>query len=101
MAPVTALNFLLLGSALLVLDFESLRGFRPAQGLALLAGLSSLLALVGYAYGVDAIRSSGRGAHSIGILMQLDLQHAKKLYDPRELNRWRGWNRMFSGVFGG
>ena len=29
--------------------------------------------MLDYAYGIDAIRSGGRGANSVGILMQLDL----------------------------
>jgi hypothetical protein len=58
--------------------------------------------MVGYAYGVDAIRTGGRGGHSLGLLMQMDLSHAKKrgLFNPGELGRWRGWGRMFNGVFG-
>src|SRR5688572_11554998 len=28
--------------------------------------------MVGYAYGIDAIRDGDRGAHSVGVLMQLD-----------------------------
>jgi PAS domain S-box-containing protein len=50
MAPNTALNFFLVGLALLLLDLETPRGRRPAQYLTLLAGLVSLLAVVGYAY---------------------------------------------------
>jgi hypothetical protein len=62
---------------------------------------SSLKVMVGYAYGIDAIRSSGRGAHSVGLLMQFDLGHAKQsLLSPDELSRWRGWGRMFNGIFG-
>jgi len=45
---------------------------------------SSLKVMIGYAYGVDAMRSNGRGAHSIGVLMQLDLAHAKQsLLNPQ------------------
>jgi hypothetical protein len=62
---------------------------------------SSLKVMLGYAYGIDAIRSSGRGAHSVGLLMQFDLGHAKQsLLSPDELSRWRGWGRMFNGIFG-
>ncbi len=62
---------------------------------------SSLKIMAGYAYGIDAIRTDGRGAHSIGILMQFDLGHAKQsiLY-PGEFNRWRGWGQVINGVFG-
>lgn len=61
----------------------------------------SLKVMVGYAYGIDAIRSEGRGAHSIGILMQVDLDHAREfLFNPQQPNRWRGFQRIF-GAFGG
>ena len=62
---------------------------------------STLKIMAGYAYGFDAIRSNGRGASSIGVLMQFDLSHAKQtLLTPGEFNRWRGWNQMFNGIFG-
>lgn len=54
MAPTTAVNFFLLGLALLLPDVETRRGFRPAQFLALLAIFISFLALVGYAYGITS-----------------------------------------------
>ncbi len=51
--------------------------------------------MVGYAYGIDAIRSGGRGAHSIGFLLQLDLAHAKEaFYKPEPTSRWRGFQRV-------
>ena len=48
--------------------------------------------MVAYAYGVDAIRSHGRGAQSIGLLMQWDLRptHGEGFH-PTHPNRWRGW----------
>jgi signal transduction histidine kinase/CheY-like chemotaxis protein len=52
MAPNTALNFLLIGGALLCLDWRTSRGRWAAQYLALPAIVVSLLALVGYLYGV-------------------------------------------------
>ena len=56
--------------------------------------------MVGYAYGVDAIRSSGRGAHSIGLLLQLDLTHAKEVFfRPEPTSPWRGFQRVI-GVLG-
>jgi hypothetical protein len=59
----------------------------------------SLKVMVGYAYGVDAIRSGGRGAHSVGVLMQLDLKHAKEaLVNTYQPGYWRGFQRIF-GVF--
>jgi hypothetical protein len=60
----------------------------------------SFKVMVGYAYGIDAIRSNGRGAHSIGVLMQLDMEHAKELLDGLQTPyRWRGFQRIF-GAFG-
>jgi hypothetical protein len=57
--------------------------------------------MVGYAYGVDAIRTHGRGAHSIGVLMQVDLEQAREmLLSPEGPWRWRGWQKIF-GAFGG
>jgi PAS domain S-box-containing protein len=50
MAPNTALNFLLLGGALLLLDRRTTRGWRPAEGLALVAGGFGLFAAAGYVY---------------------------------------------------
>jgi len=45
-----------------------------------------------YAYGVDAIRSGGRGAHSVGLLMQLDLGKLRgKDFDTTQPQHWRGW----------
>ena len=56
--------------------------------------------LLCYAYGVDAIRSSGRGANSIGILMQFDLGQGKaKAFSPTQPGLWRGVQRVF-GLFG-
>jgi hypothetical protein len=49
-----------------------------------------------YAYGIDAIRSGGRGANSVGILMQWDLgkTYGEK-FNPAQPNRWRGWQWLF------
>lgn len=61
---------------------------------------SSLKTMVGYAYGVNAIRSDGRGAHSIGVLLQLDWGRAKQeLFNPASPNLWHGFQRVF-GLFG-
>jgi len=47
-------------------------------------------------YGVDAIRSGGRGAESIGLLMQWDLGKARgEKFNPAQPNRWRGWQWLF------
>ncbi len=50
MAPNTAVSFLLVGLALLLLDVNVGRAFRPAEVLALAAALIALLAMIGYAY---------------------------------------------------
>jgi hypothetical protein len=49
--------------------------------------------IAGYAYGIDAIRSGGRGANSISFLLQFDLEkpHGAAFTDA-EPGRWRGWN---------
>jgi hypothetical protein len=61
---------------------------------------SSWKIMLDYAYGVDAIRSGGRGAHTIGVLMQFDLGQAKEnMFNPAQPNRWRGIERIF-GLFG-
>ena len=56
--------------------------------------------MVGYGYGVDAIRSHGGGAHSIGVLLQLDLGEAKEaLLNSEQPSHWRGLQQML-GIFG-
>jgi PAS domain S-box-containing protein len=52
MAPNTALNFLLIGLALLSLDVRTWKGRYPAQFLSLVVGALALLALTGYIFGV-------------------------------------------------
>jgi hypothetical protein len=48
--------------------------------------------MVAYAYGVDALRSHGRGAQSIGLLMQWDLRPTPgEGFHPAHPDRWRGW----------
>ncbi len=54
MAPNTALNFVLIGLSLCMVNVEWRRGWRPAQLLALPPLLLSLLAITGYMYGVRA-----------------------------------------------
>jgi PAS domain S-box-containing protein len=54
MAPVSALNFMLFGLAILLLD-RRLRGVRPSNWLTLLGAFMALLPLVGYFYGVEAL----------------------------------------------
>jgi PAS domain S-box-containing protein len=52
MAPHTALAFLLLACALLLITVETKRGFRPAQVLALFPAFISFVAMAGYLYSV-------------------------------------------------
>lgn len=69
-------------------------------GAGLLYRSRSFKILGGYAYGVDALRSGHRGAHSIGLLLQLDWGKAKNdLFDPTSPSLWRGFQRVF-GLFG-
>jgi hypothetical protein len=59
---------------------------------------SSLKVILGYAYGIDAIRDNGRGASSVGILLQLDLEKAHaEMFSPTEPSRWRGFEKVFGG----
>ncbi len=59
----------------------------------------SVKVMAGYAYGIDAIRTGGRGAHSVGFLMQFDLAHARAaVLTPEQPGRWRGVQRIF-GAF--
>lgn len=52
-----------------------------------------------YSYGFEAIRTDGRGAHSIGLLAQIDLERSARmkrlLNDPMAPFRSRGLFRMF------
>jgi signal transduction histidine kinase len=50
MSMLSAISFLLLGSALALLDWRSHKRFWPAQSLALSAGVAPMLGLVGYMY---------------------------------------------------
>jgi hypothetical protein len=51
--------------------------------------------IVTYAYGIDAIRSDGRGANSVSILIQFDLEkpHGSS-FNGGQPGRWNGWNWM-------
>ena len=53
---------------------------------------------LGYAYGVDALRNGDRGAHSIGFLLQWDLEAAGRgLFEPGEYPiRSRGLQRLLN-----
>jgi len=59
-APNTGLNFLLLGAALLRLDWQSRPGLWPAQWVLLVPLTVSLTSLLGYVYGVGALYGVAR-----------------------------------------
>ena len=58
MAPNTALCFVLVGAALLIMDVRLRRGPWPAQVLALAVMGASILVLVGYAFGASALQGA-------------------------------------------
>ncbi|MCX6923509.1 MAG: hypothetical protein NT154_09920 [Verrucomicrobia bacterium] len=61
---------------------------------------SSWKVMLGYGYGIDAIRSHGRGAQSVGVLLQFDLGQARTdLLNPDQPSRWRGFQQIFN-IFG-
>jgi hypothetical protein len=69
-------------------------------GAGILYTTKSWKVMVGYSYGIRAIRSDGPGAQSIGVLMQLDWGEAKnELFNPTTPSLWRGVQRVF-GLFG-
>jgi hypothetical protein len=52
--------------------------------------------MLDYGYGIDAIRSHGRGANSIGLLVQLDLGHKRSSnFNSAQPGQWRGWQHLF------
>ncbi len=59
---------------------------------------------LGYAYGVDAIRAGGRGAHTVGLVAQYDLEAhrtRRKAAEPEvSPEKSRGLQRLFRGLFG-
>jgi PAS domain S-box-containing protein len=55
MAPTTATAFLAIGLALLLLDWETRRGHRPAQVLSLWAAGVAMMAIVGYIYNAPGL----------------------------------------------
>ena len=59
MAPNTALNFLLLGSALLLLDKKIRRGLHVSDVLILISIFDSLLPIIGYLYGTKLFYGVG------------------------------------------
>ena len=66
-APNTALDFLITGLALLSIDLEVRRGWRPAQFLALTAAIIAALAFMGYAYSIEP----GTGGGEVNIVQDI------------------------------
>ena len=51
--------------------------------------------IVGYAYGIDAIRSSGRGANSVSVLLQWDLEKTYGTgFNSTSPSLWRGMEHL-------
>lgn len=58
---------------------------------------SSVKVMLGYARGIDAIRTHGRGSDSIGIWLQFDLKEAREtIFTPTQPGLWRGLPELFS-----
>ena len=55
MAPMTAMSLLAIGLALILLDWKTRRGHRPAQMLSLWVGLTSMITITGYLYHATAL----------------------------------------------
>jgi len=55
MAPTTTTAFLAIGLALLLLDWKTRRGHRPAQVLSLWAAVVAMMAIVGYIYNATGL----------------------------------------------
>lgn len=60
MAPNTALNFVFLGCALLLLDKTIMRKFYIAQALVIVCLIASLIPVIGYAYGARMLYGIGQ-----------------------------------------
>lgn len=56
---------------------------------------------VGYGYGIQAIRNGDRGAHSLSILVQFDLDNTRRrFFDPTvNINRSRGLQSIMRTIF--
>ncbi|MBA3899965.1 MAG: hypothetical protein H0X62_07110, partial [Bacteroidetes bacterium] len=59
MAPNTALNFILIGFAMLLVDYESSGRNRPTQFICIIITLIALLSIYGYVYGVAFLYGVG------------------------------------------
>jgi PAS domain S-box-containing protein len=99
MAPATAGMFAYLGLALLLFDVKPLRGFVAAELLTVVAAVSSLLPLLGYAYRVHSPFQVGRHPSvtfttaAVGVVLSVGLFSARPA---------RGWAALvMSDTVGG
>lgn len=67
-------------------------------GAGILYQAPSLKVMAGYAYGIEAIRDGHRGASTVGILMQIDLGHARSSLIKTQPGLWRGFQSMFGAI---
>ncbi len=96
MAPNTALSFVLLGAALLSLEKETRRAWRPAQVLAAGGGMIALLALTDYIYGSSTFyfgvaRYTAMALHTTLAFVALSI--GVILARPN-----KGWAALFAGA---
>ncbi len=61
-SPQAGASLVLIAGALITLDMETARGWRPAQWLSLIVGLVSMLALIGFAFSIPALCQLSRQA---------------------------------------
>jgi hypothetical protein len=74
---------------------EQPRHWNSGAGGGVLYNSKAWRVLLNYGYGFDAIRSGERGAHAVGILLQLDLDAARKAYHRAEPpGLWHGLQKV-------
>jgi hypothetical protein len=99
MAPNTALNFLLVGCSLLLIDWRTRSGRWPAQYFVAVGMVATLLAVIGYGYGVQAFLrryllhpdGAAHGAHVPRALRRHPLGAPRARADVRRTQRQHGW----------
>jgi hypothetical protein len=76
--------------------FEQPGNWHTGLGAGVLYKSPSWKIMTGYAYGFNAIRSNGRGAQSLWILLQLDLERAhQEVFSPEAPGHYRGLQNIF------
>ncbi len=71
--------------------------WHSGAGVGILYRTPSWKIMGGYAYGFNAIRSEGRGAQSLWILVQFDLERARTAgFTPATPGAWRGLKNAFN-----